>query len=120
MCLEKRAFYRVISGLHASINIHLSSKYLISSKNSLNFVDSSTSGIEWGSNLAEFQKRFDPETTGGERPGWLKNLYFLYLLELRALNKAATYLAREEYYTGNKAEDIETQIAINDVLQIVK
>lgn len=30
MCLEKRAFYRIISGLHASINIHLSAKYLMS------------------------------------------------------------------------------------------
>ena len=30
MCLEKRAFYRIISGLHASINIHLSAKYLLS------------------------------------------------------------------------------------------
>ena len=30
MCLEKRAFYRLISGLHSSINIHLSYKYLLS------------------------------------------------------------------------------------------
>jgi hypothetical protein len=30
MCLEKRVFYRAISGLHSSINIHLCSKYLLS------------------------------------------------------------------------------------------
>jgi len=30
MCLEKRAFYRAISGLHTSINIHLSAQYLLS------------------------------------------------------------------------------------------
>ena len=30
MCLEKRAFYRVVSGLHTSINIHLSARYIIS------------------------------------------------------------------------------------------
>ena len=29
MCLEKRAFYRIISGLHASINIHLTATYLL-------------------------------------------------------------------------------------------
>ena len=29
MCLEKRAFYRIISGMHASINIHLSAMYVI-------------------------------------------------------------------------------------------
>lgn len=28
MCLEKRVFYRVISGMHASINTHLSAQYL--------------------------------------------------------------------------------------------
>ncbi|CAB0010900.1 unnamed protein product, partial [Nesidiocoris tenuis] len=30
LCLEKRVFYRVISGLHTSINIHLCSNYLFS------------------------------------------------------------------------------------------
>ncbi|XP_037934093.1 ero1-like protein, partial [Teleopsis dalmanni] len=30
VCLEQRAFYRIISGLHSSINIHLSAKYLLS------------------------------------------------------------------------------------------
>ena len=29
-CIEKRTFYRAISGLHSSINIHLSAKYLLS------------------------------------------------------------------------------------------
>lgn len=28
MCLEKRVFYRLISGLHTSINIHLCDQYL--------------------------------------------------------------------------------------------
>lgn len=32
MCLEKRVFYRVISGLHASINTHLSAQYLFKGK----------------------------------------------------------------------------------------
>ena len=30
MCLEKRAFFRIISGMHSSINIHLSALYLVS------------------------------------------------------------------------------------------
>ena len=32
MCLEKRAFYRVISGLHSSINIHLSAEHVVTSE----------------------------------------------------------------------------------------
>ena len=72
MCLEKRVFYRVISGLHASINIHLCAKYLLSPKDSLAIVPTG----QWGPNLQEFQNRFSPETTGSEGPNWLKNLYF--------------------------------------------
>ncbi|XP_057318709.1 ero1-like protein [Microplitis mediator] len=117
MCLEKRAFYRVISGLHASINIHLSAKYLLSSQDGMTFVRESG---EWGPNLPEFQRRFSPDMTGNEGPEWLKNLYFLYLLELRALHKAAPYLEREEYYTGNDSEDDDTKMAIKDILQVVK
>uniref|UniRef100_A0A8C5L5B6 ERO1-like protein alpha n=1 Tax=Jaculus jaculus TaxID=51337 RepID=A0A8C5L5B6_JACJA len=32
LCVEKRAFYRLISGLHASINVHLSARYLLQAK----------------------------------------------------------------------------------------
>ncbi|XP_076175933.1 endoplasmic reticulum oxidoreductin-1-like protein [Ptiloglossa arizonensis] len=116
MCLEKRVFYRVISGLHASINIHLCAKYLLSPKDSLGIIPNG----QWGPNLQEFQTRFSPDETGGEGPNWLKNLYFTYLLELRALAKAAPYLEREEYYTGNKAQDTDTRLAINNILSVIK
>ncbi|CAL4065515.1 unnamed protein product, partial [Meganyctiphanes norvegica] len=111
LCLEKRTFYRAISGLHSSINIHLSARYLLS--------DSMGDG-EWGPNLKEFQKRFDPELTGGEGPLRLKNLYFLYLAELRALAKAAPYLANQLYYTGNKEQDADTVKAVEDLLNVAK
>lgn len=116
MCLEKRVFYRVISGLHASINIHLCSKYLLVSQDGLQV----SSDNQWGPNLEELRKRFSPETTGGEGPTWLKNLYFTYLLQLRALAKAAPYLEREEYYTGNEINDKDTRLAMNDILNVVR
>nr|CAD7568592.1 unnamed protein product [Timema californicum] len=75
---------------------------------------------KWGANLEEFHRRFDPELTAGEGPQWLKNLYFLYLLELRALAKAAPYLMREEYFTGNDQEDVEVRQAIKDFLNVVR
>ena len=43
-------------------------------------------------------------------PYWLRNLYFLYLLELRALSKASAYLAAQKYYTGETEEDVDTQV----------
>ena len=74
----------------------------------------------WGQNLLEFQLRFDPETTNGEGPQWLRNLYFVYLLELRALAKAAPYLEHEEYYTGSENEDKEVKLGIRDFLKVVR
>lgn len=107
MCLEERVFYRAISGLHASINIHLTSIYLLS-ENSLTDPNG-----EWGPNVAEFQRRFSSETTNGEGPNWLRNLYFVYLLELKALAKAAPYLEKEEYYTGKMKYFPSFSIIIN-------
>ncbi|XP_039294127.1 uncharacterized protein CG43867-like [Nilaparvata lugens] len=86
-------------------------------KNSLGLL---TQRAEWGHNLAEFEKRFGPAQTGNEGPQWLRNLYFVYLLELRALAKAAPYLEREQYYTGNAEQDSDTRLAINDLLSVVK
>ncbi|XP_026684357.1 ero1-like protein [Diaphorina citri] len=117
MCLEKRVFYRVISGLHSSINIHLCAKYLLSDRNS---IQPWQSEAKWGMNLEEFRRRFSPEFTEGEGPVWLQNLYFVYLLELKAIAKASPYLEQELYYTGNLREDQETRSAIHDFLKVVK
>ncbi|KRT79929.1 hypothetical protein AMK59_7093 [Oryctes borbonicus] len=116
MCLEKRAFYRAVSGLHSSINIHLSAKYLLSDKDEFGIDNQG----KWGHNVEEFQRRFSPETTNGEGPNRLRNLYFIYLLELRALAKASPYLEREQYYTGNEVEDWDTKLAVKDLLGIAK
>ncbi|XP_045482306.1 ero1-like protein [Harmonia axyridis] len=114
MCLEERVFYRAISGLHASINIHVCAKYLLR-ESSFKYPQG-----EWGQNLEEFHRKFSPEMTNGEGPSWLRNLYFLYLLELRALQKASFYMEKEEFYTGNDSEDWDTRLAIKDLLNIVR
>lgn len=58
MCLEKRAFFRVISGMHASINTHLSALYVTSGQD--------TNVPTFGPNLNEFVRRFDAATTNGQ------------------------------------------------------
>lgn len=106
-------FHRLISGLHASINVHLTAHYL--HKNALNQVD------YWGPNADEFLLRFSPETTNGQGPQWLKNLYFIYLVELRAITKAAPYFEKEVFYAGMSAEDDEvTKQAVLDLLNEAK
>ena len=113
MCLEKRAFYRAISGLHSSISIHLCAQHFTKAK------DCFSKG-EWGPNIKDFKRRFGPEYTNGEGPHWLKNLYFIYLLELRAIAKAAPYFENELFYTGNLENDQEVQLAVKKLLDIAK
>lgn len=90
---------------------------MVADKNSLSPWQSD---VKWGMNVEEFQRRFSPEFTEGEGPVWLQNLYFVYLLELKAIVKAAPYLEQELYYTGNFREDQETRSAIHDFLKVVK
>ncbi|KAM7108917.1 ERO1-like protein alpha [Ciconia boyciana] len=113
VCVEKRAFYRLISGLHASINIHLSARYLL---------QDTWSEKKWGPNVTEFQQRFDEVITRGEGPRRLKNLYFLYLIELRALSKVLPFFERPGFqlYTGNKSHDAEMKNLLLEILHLAK
>jgi len=74
----------------------------------------------WGPNAEEFERKFGPKSTKGEGTQWLRNLYFLYLVELRALQKAAPLLEKVEYYTGNDKEDEATRHAVHNFLGIIK
>ncbi|XP_068584827.1 ERO1-like protein alpha, partial [Cebidichthys violaceus] len=112
-CVEKRAFYRLISGLHASINIHLSARYLL---------DDSWFQREWGHNVSEFRQRFDSELTAGEGPKWLRNLYFLFLVELRALAKALPFFQQPSFrlFTGRPEEDRRHKELLLHILQLAR
>lgn len=122
MCLEKRAFYRAISGLHSSITVHLSSQHPegTADQKSNHLFPGVGNSEAYGPNLPLFLSRFDPDKTNGLGPYWLKNLYFVYLLELRAITKAATYLETQTFYTGNDQEDKETQIAVKEILNLMR
>ncbi|CAF1314283.1 unnamed protein product [Adineta ricciae] len=112
MCLEGRTFYRLISGLHTSITIHLCARYFFPT------VAGGYTGSDghWGPNFDEFKLRFDPEITAGEGPKWLKNVYFLYLIELRALHKARDIFQEQTFFTGNDTDDSHTKVLIVEKL----
>ncbi|XP_062303394.1 ERO1-like protein alpha [Osmerus eperlanus] len=112
-CVEKRAFYRLVSGLHASINTHLSARYLI---------DDNWFQRKWGHNISEFQQRFDAGLTNGEGPKRLRNLYFLYLIELRALAKVLPFFQRPYFqlYTGQPAQDRQHKSLLLELLLVAK
>ena len=90
-CLEKRVFYRVISGMHASISTHLCHDYL-----------NQTTG-EWGPNLQCYQERLETH------PDRISNLYFNYALVLRALTKLRSHLQGYTFCSGDLVQDRDTK-----------
>ena len=90
-CLEKRVFYRVISGMHASISTHLCHDYL-----------NQTTG-QWGPNLQCYRERLH------DHPERISNLYFNYALVLRAVGKLTDYVQDYTFCTGDEFEDRRTK-----------
>ncbi|KAK5112493.1 hypothetical protein LTR62_004250 [Meristemomyces frigidus] len=90
-CLEKRVFYRVISGMHAAISTHLCHDYLNQSTG------------QWGPNLQCYRDRLH------EHPERISNLYFNYALVLRAVGKLRDYVQDYTFCTGDSAQDKKTK-----------
>lgn len=74
-CLEKRVYYKAISGMHASISTHLCYEYL----------DQKTG--EWKPNLECFIERV------ASHPERLQYIYFNTVLLLRAISRLGPYLS---------------------------
>ncbi|PKA65544.1 Endoplasmic oxidoreductin-1 [Apostasia shenzhenica] len=98
-CQEKKILYKLISGLHASISVHIASDYLLDEATNL-----------WGQNLELLYERVF------RHPDRVKNLYFTFLFVLRAVTKAADYLEQAEYNTGNPEEDLKTQSLVRQLV----
>lgn len=101
-CLEKRVYYKLLSGIHTSISMHICDEYL----------DPSTG--QWVPNLQCYLNRI------GLYPERLENLYFAYTLMLRALSRSASYLAssRMELCTGDAAADDVTRQTLDRLIAI--
>ncbi|KAK3942757.1 endoplasmic oxidoreductin-1 [Diplogelasinospora grovesii] len=78
-CLEKRVFYKVMSGMHASISAHLC----------WDFLNQSTGQRQ--PNLACYINRLH------KYPERISNLYFNYALVTRAIAKLGPYLSKYNY-----------------------
>ncbi|KAH8883836.1 endoplasmic oxidoreductin-1 [Thozetella sp. PMI_491] len=96
-CLEKRVFYRVISGMHASISTHICWDFL-----------NQTTG-QWQPNLNCYLGRLHGH------PERISNLYFNYALLTRAVAKLGPYLSRGDSYTfctGDLDQDADTRAKV--------
>ncbi|OAF67232.1 hypothetical protein A3Q56_05035 [Intoshia linei] len=104
-CFEKQFFYRLMSGLHSSINIAIISTW-INVKNTDNPL---LNKVKSKPNLLEFKKKFDPEFTKGEGPGRLLNLYFLYMVQIRSIQLLLPHLKMKKIYSGDENEDAKVR-----------
>ncbi|QBZ62567.1 hypothetical protein PoMZ_11449 [Pyricularia oryzae] len=98
-CLEKRVFYRVISGMHASISTHLCWDFL-----------NQTTG-QWQPNLACYENRLH------RFPERISNLYFNYALVTRAIAKLGPHLSGYTFCTGDRDQDAATRSKVLAVTQ---
>ncbi|KAG2684743.1 hypothetical protein I3843_10G086900 [Carya illinoinensis] len=98
-CQEEKILYKLISGLHSSISIHIAGDYLLDEARNL-----------WGQNLSLMYDRVL------QYPDRVRNLYFTFLFVLRAVTKAADYLEYAEYDTGNLTEDLRTMSLMRQLL----
>nr|VDD01924.1 unnamed protein product [Brassica rapa] len=122
-CPEKKVLYKLISGLHSSISMHIAGDYLLDeSRNQVcvflilylfllsDDCDMFCFEMQWGQNIELMYDRIL------RHPDRVRNMYFTYLFVLRAVTKATAYLEQAEYDTGNHAEDLKTQSLIKQLL----
>jgi len=101
MCMEKRVFYRVISGLHTSISTHICMEYF-----------NQTTGT-WAPNLQCFIDRV------GAHPDRLQQMYFNTVLLLRAVSRLGPYLSAYDYCsTGTHEEDAHTKSLLGNIINV--
>lgn len=91
-----------ILGLHASISIHICDEWF-----------NQTTG-EWGRNLDCFISRV------GMHPERLENIYFDYVVMLRAVSKISDFLAGYQYLTGDETMDKDIVKSVNELVALVK
>lgn len=85
LCLEQRFFFRMLSGMHTSVSVHLCQQWY----------DAWTDTFK--KNPVEFARRFE------EHPEWIENLYFVYALVLRAVVKAEQIWTDYPFSNGDPA-----------------
>jgi len=102
-CLEQRVYYKIISGLHASISTHICREMM-----------NQTTG-EWGPDLQCFINRV------ASYPERLQYIYFDTVLLLRAIARLGPYLSAYDYCgTDTHEGDAETLERLNTVIGIAQ
>lgn len=102
MCYEERVLFRLLSGMHASTSISIAKYY---------FPPSTRKGrLNWEPNPKYFMEKF------GNHPEYIRNLYFSYVVLLRALKKAKSFLYTYDISTGDIVDDETASVLLKRLL----
>ena len=99
-CTEETLLYYLVSGLHASVNTHIST----------GFIDPVTQ--EQTSNQTYFLEKV------GNHKDRVKNLHFIYAAVIKAISAMEPALLNADYKTGlDKKADKDTELLIRDLIR---
>lgn len=106
MCLEQRVFFRLISGLHTSISMHIIHNFY----SQADVFNVNKGHTLYSPNYLEYRTRFS------EHPERIQNLYFVFTFYVRAVQKLKDFLNNYEFDTGNYNEDKKTKDLVSDLV----
>ncbi|KAL3911432.1 MAG: hypothetical protein SGILL_007284, partial [Bacillariaceae sp.] len=101
-CLEERVLYKLLSGMHTSTTLSIAENYFPPSKRH--------NRTDYEPNAQYFMKKFQ------DHPDHIRNLHFSYVVMLRAIKKASSYLYSYEIASGNVMEDESARILLKRLL----
>ena len=93
-CYEKRVFFKVISGFHASVSVHIADQFFNSATQS------------WEKNFEIFHERV------GKYPERLQNMYLVFMLLFRAVEKLCPRLEHYNFGLGDEFAEKNTKVQI--------
>ncbi len=112
LCIEEKIFYKMISGLHSNINLHLSKNFLEVEKNSTNINNIENTQVN-NTNYFNYAMLNERVLDFKDR---VNNLFFLHTILVNTFYKAKANFEKYDIYTGNKTEDFKTQKALKELL----
>ena len=144
LCLEEKMFYKIISGLHSNINLHISQNYLDINKEKLKqeklstnikdnkyqfnstYFDNQINAINNENSINDVFNHLDYYTNVtlsydrvGSHPNRIQNLFYLYSIVLASFKKAEKTLLDYSYLTGNVKEDNNLKKNMTDLINII-
>jgi hypothetical protein len=96
MCYEERVLYRLFSGMHTATNVHINWNYYPPRK-----------GVRdvWEPNPNRFMQQYE------QHQDWIDNMYFAYVVLLRAVKKASPMLEHHHFDVGMPDAEVRVLFA---------